>query len=84
MMNVNEAAAASKLALEKMTEELQAGIQKCIDSAILQGSVKTTFYPRNQFESDHAIALLESYGYAVEVKPAKDQRDRDCINISWG
>lgn len=67
-----------------MTAELSKGLEKVISAAIQQGSCKTTFYPRNQFEATRAIEMLVEYDYRVDLHHAKDQRDNDRIEIAWG
>lgn len=84
MFKASEAAEASKNALEAMTVDLKNKLQRVISAAIAQGSCKTSFYPRNAFELEKATVMLEEHGYKVDLRVAKDQRDEDCINITWG
>lgn len=84
MLTASQAAQASKDSLDSMTAELEDKLQKAINAAIAQGSCKATFYPRNAFESENAVALLFDHGYAAERAPARDQRDNDRIEIQWG
>lgn len=84
MINAQEAAKKSKDALDAATEDLKTSLQKVIDAAIKQGSCKAAFFPRNKFESENSIAVLQHHGYDATLTLAKDQRDNDRIDITWG
>lgn len=83
MINAKEAAQQTAEKVQSLTADLESKLQEVIDAAIKQGSCKTSFFPRNAFDSGKSVALLDSSGYGVKVISAQDQRDRDRIEISW-
>lgn len=84
LITAKQAAEKSKAALESRSLELQANIAKVVNAAIEQGCCVTNFYPRNAFEAERAMLLLNSLGFNTTLRQAKDQRDSDTIFIRWG
>ena len=83
MISAKEAAKQTAESIVQMTNVLAARLQEVISASIKQGSCKATFYPKNKFEAEHAVLLLENQGFTAKLHLAADQRDNDRIEIDW-
>jgi hypothetical protein len=83
MMSAETAREATRQIVEKNNAEVNERLSQVIESAVMQGSMKASFFPRNNAERDVAIVILESMGYCATLTRARDQRDRDTIHIGW-
>jgi len=83
MMSAESARDVTRQVLEKNNAEVKERLSQAVEAAINQGSMKTSFFPRNNAERDVAMNILESLGYSATLTRARDQRDRDTIHIGW-
>lgn len=84
MITASEAKHLTFTAVASMSDELAKKLQEVISAASSQGSCKATFYPKNNFQSEHAVNMLHKHGYEANYVAAGDQRDNDRIEINWG